>query len=391
MTVDNPGANGLVARAKRILLEPKPEWERIAAEPTTVGEVLRGWVVPLAAIGPVAGLIGALAFGYSLFGVTYRPPVGAAVGGAVVQYVLTIVGVSILAFVINALAPTFNATKDSVQAYKVAAYAGTAAFLAGIFNLLPAIAWLGILGLYSLYLLYLGLPRLMKAPAEKALSYTVVVILAAIVLGVVVGAVAGKVTSLITPRPSIEESGSLSGSVTVPGVGSVDLGKLEEASKQMEEAAKQAENGSMRPVSPDVLKGLLPETFAGLPRTEIESAGGGAGGIGGARAEATYEAGDQRIKLEVIDMAAMGALASLGGAFNVQSDRETADGYERTRTEKGGMVHEKWDRSSGQGSYGLTVANRFMISAEGKVADIDVLKQAVGAIDTAQIAALGRK
>lgn len=391
MTVEDPGANGFVARAKRILLDPKPEWDRIAAEPATVGAVLRGWVLPLAAIGPVAGLIGALVFGYSLFGVTYRPPVGATIGGAVVQYVMTIIGVSLLAFLINVLAPTFSATKDSVQAYKVAAYSGTAAFLSGIFGLLPAIAWLGILGLYSVYLLYLGLPRLMKAPAEKALSYTVVVILAAIVLGLAVGAVANGVTGLLSPRPSLEGPGGLSGSVTVPGVGSVDLGKLEEASKQMEEAAKQAETGAMRPVPADALKALLPDTLAGLPRTEIESAGGGAGAIGGARAEATYEAGGQRIRLEVVDMAAMGALASLGGAFNIQSDRETADGYERTRTEQGGMVHEKWDRASGEGSYGLTVGNRFMVSAEGKVADIDVLKRAVAAVDTGQVAALAKK
>ena len=41
---------------------------------------------------------------------------------------------------------------------------------------------LGILGVYSLYLLYLGLPVLMKSPKEKALGYTLVVVLAAIVL-----------------------------------------------------------------------------------------------------------------------------------------------------------------------------------------------------------------
>ncbi len=51
---------------------------------------------------------------------------------------------------------------------------------------------LGILGLYSLYLLYLGLPRLMKSPAEKARGYTVVVILVAVVLFILIGAVAGR-------------------------------------------------------------------------------------------------------------------------------------------------------------------------------------------------------
>jgi hypothetical protein len=46
-----------------------------------------------------------------------------------------------------------------------------------------------------LYLLYLGLPVLMKAPEEKALAYTVLVILAALVLFLVVGLVAGSFLS----------------------------------------------------------------------------------------------------------------------------------------------------------------------------------------------------
>ena len=42
--------------------------------------------------------------------------------------------------------------------------------------------------MYTLYLLYLGLPGVMKAPQEKAMVYTVVVIVAAVVLFMVVGA-----------------------------------------------------------------------------------------------------------------------------------------------------------------------------------------------------------
>ena len=44
--------------------------------------------------------------------------------------------------------------------------------------------------------MYLGLPTLMKAPQEKALSYTAVVIVAAIVLFMVVGLVAGRFVAM---------------------------------------------------------------------------------------------------------------------------------------------------------------------------------------------------
>jgi hypothetical protein len=197
------GDTGIVARAKSILLQPKAEWERIDSEPATIGEIYRNWVVILAAIPPVATLIGSLVFGYSFLGITYRPPVMAAVAGALVQYVLTLAGVYVLALIIEALAPTFGGTKDRVKAFKVAAYASTAAWVAGIFGVLPALAILALLGsLYSLYLLYLGLPRLMKAPADKALAYTAVVIVAAIVVFIVIGALMGPVTAMFGGGPS---------------------------------------------------------------------------------------------------------------------------------------------------------------------------------------------
>src|SRR5258708_6833730 len=50
--------SGMIGRIRAILMEPKAEWPRIDAEPSSVGGVFMGWVVPLAAIGPVAQLIG---------------------------------------------------------------------------------------------------------------------------------------------------------------------------------------------------------------------------------------------------------------------------------------------------------------------------------------------
>src|SRR3546814_386237 len=93
------------------------------------------------------------------------------------SYVLTLAAIYIVALVIDALAPTFGGQKNPIQALKVAVYSGTAGWVAGIASLLPTLAILGGLvgGLYSLYLLYLGLPRLMKAPEDKAVVYTVVV------------------------------------------------------------------------------------------------------------------------------------------------------------------------------------------------------------------------
>ena len=181
----------LVDRVKNILLTPRTEWEVIDAEPTTVADLYKGYIIPLAAIGPVASAIGALAFGYRGFGISYRPPVGTVLASAFVTYLLTLGGVYVLALIIDALASNFGGTRDQMQALKAAAYSSTASWVAGIFALIPALSVLGILGLYSLYLLYLGLPVLMKVPEDKALGYTGVVVIAAILLFLVIGLVAG--------------------------------------------------------------------------------------------------------------------------------------------------------------------------------------------------------
>ncbi len=178
----------IVNRAKNILLKPKEEWPVISAETTTAADLYKGYIVPLAAVPAAAAFIGMSVVGMPMIG---RIGVGSALAAMVTQFVLALVAVYALALVIDALAPTFGGEKSMGQALKVAAYSMTAAWLAGIFVILPMLGFLSILGLYSLYLLYLGLPVLMKAPAEKSTGYTVVVVIAAIVLWVVIGAVAG--------------------------------------------------------------------------------------------------------------------------------------------------------------------------------------------------------
>jgi hypothetical protein len=172
----------ITERIKNILLKPKEEWLVIDTESTTVADLYKSYIVPLAAIGPVASIIGSLIGGGSLY---------YAITGAVVSYVLGLVGVYVIALIIDALAPTFSGQKNSVQALKVVAYAWTAFWLTGIFSLIPVLAILAILGLYSLYLLYLGLPVLMKVPQDKALGYTVVVIVVGIVVVGVVTFISG--------------------------------------------------------------------------------------------------------------------------------------------------------------------------------------------------------
>ena len=170
----------LVERVKGIILSPKTEWPVIAGESGDTAYLFRNYVAILAAIPAVCGFIGAVLAGAPIF---------VALIGAVIKYVIAFVSVYIVAWIVNLLAPTFSSQKNFESALKVTVYSYTPSWLAGVFLLIPGLRFLAILGLYGLYLLYLGLPPLMKTPPEKAILYTIVIVICAIVVALVLGAI----------------------------------------------------------------------------------------------------------------------------------------------------------------------------------------------------------
>jgi hypothetical protein len=400
--------SGLIDRVKSILLKPAETWGVIAEEPATVGGLYTGYAMILAAITPIAGFIGGQVFGHSFFGVTYRPPFIGALVGAILQYVLALVGIYILALIVNALAPSFDGQKNQVQAVKVAVYAYTASWVAGIFGLIPALAPLALLGgLYSLYLLYLGLPRVMHAPQAKAMGYTAVTVISAIVIAIIIGAVVGALgLGAISAAggghiTGSSGSGGSAGTLHIGGA-TVDLDKLNAAAKQMEQASKQmaananggTDAGDAKPVaaiSTDTLKDYLPSSFSGYSRGDVEANSGGVAGFSGTNVEAQYAKGDAHLKLSITDLNAAGGFAALAGAFGVETSKETATGYEKMGKVDGRMTTEEWDRDSKTGKYGVLVADRFMVEADGEGADMDDLKAAVGAVGPNKLEKLAKK
>lgn len=182
----------LADRAKNIVLTPRAEWPLVDAEPTTIKDIYTGYVVPLALIPAIAGFIGTSLIGVGVPGLgTVRIGLFAGLISAILQFGLSLALVYVMALVIDALAPTFGGQKNMLSAFKVSAYSMTPTWLAGIFALIPAISFLSLLGLYGIYLLYLGLPRLMRTPEDKAVGYTAVVVLSALVLSIVLAGILG--------------------------------------------------------------------------------------------------------------------------------------------------------------------------------------------------------
>jgi hypothetical protein len=289
----------------------------------------------------------------------------------------------------------------------VSAYSGTAGWVAGAFAIYPALAVLAVLGgLYSLYLLYIGLPKLMKAPHDKALGYTVVTVVVAIVLSVVIGALSWAIGGspyggghIGGPGLTRNDTGAVGGELNIGGA-KVDLGKLQRAAQQMQadanalkaqQSGQPAPEGAVTAVAPDALKSLLPASLpTGFARTEMEAQAGGAAGVAASSAEGVYARGDQKITLRVIDMAAMGELAALGGAVDLNVNKETTTGYERLGKVDGRMTSEAFDRQTRVGKYSVVVADRFLVEAHGEGADINDLKTAVSQVGFDRLEGLAR-
>jgi hypothetical protein len=409
----------ILERVKGICLKPASEWGVIAEESTSTGDLFKSYVIPLAAIGPIAGFIGGTLVGRSIpFMGTFRLPFGTGLAVALSTFVMALVGVFVLSLIINALAPSFGGQKDSRQALKLAVYSYTPAWVAGALQVLPMLGVLGIIaGLYGLYILYLGLPRLMKCPQEKALGYTGVVVVCAIVLGVVMGMVGAAVA-----RPGLFGSGGLpSGYPGAPGRAGVQfdkdspMGKLQalgaamqESNKKIEAAEKSGDRNAQAaaametlgtllgggkrvdPIGIDQLKPFVPETFAGLPKISSNAEKSGAMGLMVSKAEATYgDHAGKNISLDVSDTGGASGLLGLAGWAGVQGEKEDDNGFERTQTVNGRLVHERGSkRAGGSSEFSVVLGQRFVVNAKGYGVDLPALKVAVSGLELAKLEAM---
>ncbi|MBN2399762.1 MAG: YIP1 family protein [Candidatus Aminicenantes bacterium] len=184
----------LVERAKKILLSPAKEWEVIKGENLTIVDMFTKYAMILAAIPAVAGFIGYSVIGISYGFGTFRVPIGTSLVWAIMQYILSLGGVFLIAFIMDILAPTFGCSKNLVAAVKIVVFSYTAAWVAGILNIIPSLGILvGIASIYSLYLMYMGMKIVKDVPNDKMVGYFVVTIIAAVVVFVVIGVVVSAV------------------------------------------------------------------------------------------------------------------------------------------------------------------------------------------------------
>ncbi len=408
--------SSIVSRARSTLLTPKTEWPTIAAEADTVSHLYSHYIVVLAAIPAVVQFLR-----FSVVGVTapflgtYRVGLLTGLGNAVLTYAFSLLGVYVVALIVDTLAPTFHGQRDRVQALKTVAYTYTAGWVASILGIVPGLGLLATLaGIgYGIYLLRLGLPVTMKCPESSAVGYTVATIVCAIVVGIVMSVLAGAIIGLPVGLGSARVYSPHSSGSFAPGTPGAALQgwakNLEAASQQvtaaqqsgdstvkanaaaqMVQAALGAGGGKVEALPPERIKQFLPESLAGLKREESSAERNGAVGLQVSKATATYSDGAaRRLELEITDTGSLKGLVGFTASWaGVEQERETDSGFEKTYREGGQLAHEKWDNRTHRGEYGLVIADRFSVSVAGEAASIGDLKSALTGVDLAGLNAL---
>jgi hypothetical protein len=156
-------------------MSPTTEWDVIASEQNTVGGIMTGYVVPLAGIAAVIGIITSVIFGAMLAGMLGAAgaalTTGSIIISGIINFILGLILVFGMGFISSALASSFGGQSNPIQGLKLIAYAGTPVWVA---NFIPVIGgFLALAGLaYACYLIVIGTKPVLGVPEEKKAAIT---------------------------------------------------------------------------------------------------------------------------------------------------------------------------------------------------------------------------
>jgi hypothetical protein len=207
--------------------------------------------------------------------------------------------------------------------------------------------------------------------------------------------------------------------------------KMEQAAKEMEAAGKRAEDAANKgdpgaamgeamkalgalagaasgaagaagaasydPVDFRKLKEVLPVELAGFEKGDSEGAKNSAMGITVSEAKQTFRTADgqKSVRFEITDPGSLAGPFALAHVWlNIEVDKETSNGYEKTTTVSGRRVHEKWSKGSKQGEVQTVVGKRFLVEVEARGLEMNEVKSLLSKIDLGRLEAMreeGRK
>jgi hypothetical protein len=159
-----------------ILKNPAAHFEAASLEERSVSDLFFGYILILAAIPPIAGLIGTTQFGWSFAaGATVKLTFASALKISIAYYLAILVAIYTLAKLIQWISRTYGGEQSLERCLALTSYTATPMFLIGALQIYP-VMWLNyIAGLpvlaYTVYLLYIGTPIMMRIPREQGFLF----------------------------------------------------------------------------------------------------------------------------------------------------------------------------------------------------------------------------
>ena len=351
----------LIRRVWNLLLSPSAEWDVIDREAVELRRLTLGYVIPLTAIPTFATIIGLSVLGVEAGGVFHRAPFFGVVMSSALFFVLAVAGVFVFALLLDWLARRFGGEQSYAQAFKLSAYSITAAMLAGVLTVAPALGVFALLGAtYSLYLLFVGAPKVMHVKGKQGVNYAIVAALLAVTLALGVGLATMAMslsTGAVLPPMAALRAAELG---NVPQGAALDL----EPEPLPDSAGELAAGAPAIPSGGD-LRGTTPLKIVNLDRVAVSAERRGVAGARTVEVEAEYRRGSRYLMLQLTLSPTIATKIGFGGPSTSEYDRETSDGYSRRRRVGEAIVVEDWNNSSKTGSYGRLVDDRFYVKASG--------------------------
>lgn len=146
--------------------------------------------------------------------------------------------------------------------------------------------------------------------------------------------------------------------------------------------------GSFDPVDFRKLKEVLPQELAGFEKGDSSGEKNNAFGISVSEAKQSFRSADgsKNIRFEVTDPGSLAGPFALANMWmNVDIDKETSDGYEKTSTASGRKMMEKWNKGSKRGEVTMVVGNRFMVEVNANGVEMNDVKALLAKVDIAKL------
>jgi hypothetical protein len=148
------------------------------------------------------------------------------------------------------------------------------------------------------------------------------------------------------------------------------------------------------PVDFNTLKDMLPTSLPRMQRTDAEGSSQQALGVKSTSASAEYSAmsgsdpagaPNPHLRIKISDMSGVSGLLEAASGLAPTGERQTDTGFEKDVVVNGRIIHEKYERKSGDGEVSALIAKRFSIEVTGRGVDIAQLEKTLSSVDLARL------